>query len=195
MRLSYIFPVAIIGLVTGFWMGCTVDLTADVDGKFECATEADCEENYECREGFCYRRSVANNIPGCIDNDNDGYGVGTLEERQKCSLCENLGLCDEDCDDNDNTRSPGAGEACNGRDDNCNETVDEPTTCEGAGDCEALRPYIPANTSVTCENQQCVVKMNTQFCPGGQDPCPCNANPVACELGAYTAVPDPSECL
>lgn len=194
MRLIHISMGALLGLTAGFWVGCTVDLNSEVDGEFSCVTDEDCLDNYECRDNACYKRAI-DNVKDCIDNDNDGYGVGTLEDRQKCSLCENLGLCEEDCDDNDNTRSPGAGEACNGRDDNCNMETDEPTACESSADCEALRPYIPANTSVTCENSACVVKMNTQFCPNGANPCPCNANPVACTTGMYDAVPDPNQCL
>ncbi len=193
MRLSHLIAVAGVSLIAGLWTGCTVDLTADEEPIYQCLSDDDCIDGYECRsDGLCHKLSVDID-PLCIDKDNDGYGVGTIEERKKCSLCETLGLCDEDCDDNDKTRSPGAGEACNGRDDNCNDDIDEPTLCESTQDCLALSPYIPANTSVTCENQQCVVKMNTQIC--ATEGCPCNADPIACEASAYAPVPDPSECL
>ncbi|MEZ4460972.1 MAG: putative metal-binding motif-containing protein [bacterium] len=195
MRKIYGIMIASAGLITGVWAGCTVDDSAEIDGVFPCTIETDCIDGYECRDNFCYKRAVSNNIVNCIDNDNDGYGVGTPEERQKCSLCETLGLCEEDCNDNDNTISPGAGEACNGRDDNCNQDIDEPTACASSQDCESLRPYIPANTSVSCENQQCVVKMTTQFCTDGRADCPCTANPVACTSGMYDNVPDPGMCL
>ncbi len=195
MRLSHLIAVASVSLVAGLWAGCTVDLTAENDGEFPCVTKADCLDGYECGpDSLCYKVTI-DPIPGCTDTDGDGYGVGTIEERQKCTLCANSGLCDEDCDDNDKTRSPGAGEACNGRDDNCNDEIDEPTTCASAQDCQALSPYIPANTSVTCENQQCVVKMNTQLCFNDADPCPCNAEPIACTASMYEPVPDPSECI
>jgi hypothetical protein len=195
MRLSHLIAVASVSLVAGLWAGCTVDLTAENDGEFQCVTNADCLDTHECRtDGLCYKLSVVG-PKDCIDTDGDGYGIGTDEERQKCALCEGQGLCQEDCDDNDKTRSPGAGEACNGRDDNCNVDIDEPTTCASAQDCQALSPYIPANTSVTCENQQCVVKMNTQLCFNGADPCPCNASPIACTASMYETVPDPSECI
>jgi hypothetical protein len=49
----------------------------------------------------------------CIDNDNDGFGEGA---------CRNGNL---DCDDNNRDVNPFAGETCNGRDDNCNEEIDE----------------------------------------------------------------------
>ncbi len=196
MRFTHLIVVASVSLVAGLWAGCTVDLTADdPDGVFQCATADDCLDGYECRtDNHCYKLGIEPESK-CIDDDKDGYGIGSLEERQKCPLCEGQGLCGEDCNDDDKTISPGAGEACNGRDDNCNEEIDEPTTCASAQDCQSLSPYIPANTSVTCENMRCVVKMNTQLCFNGADPCPCNANPIACEASMYSAVPDPSECI
>ncbi len=191
MRLSHLIALAGVSLVVGLWTGCTVDLgVEDPPGGFECSTDDDCIDGFQCRADLhCYEFTTVE--PFCIDNDGDGYGVGTIEERQTCSLCESQGLCDEDCDDSDKTRNPGAGEACNGRDDNCNDDIDEPTTCASAQDCQALSPYIPTNTSVTCENQQCVVKMNNQFCTPARSDCPC-AEPVACEAGAYMTL---AECL
>jgi|GEM_PF-3233386 len=67
----------------------------------------------------------------CTDADSDGYdGYDAV-------------TCPEgtDCDDGDPAINPGADEACNGVDDNCNDQVDEgiepiPTTC-GIGQCAA----------------------------------------------------------
>jgi hypothetical protein len=47
----------------------------------------------------------------CIDFDGDGYGLNCKKEF--------------DCDDSDAARNPGAGEVCNGIDDDCNNIVDE----------------------------------------------------------------------
>ncbi len=192
MRLSHLIALVGVCFGMGLWAGCTVDLSDPGPGHFQCASSADCLEGYECRaDNLCHELTLNNQWFFCIDNDGDGYGVGTIEERQGCPLCESQGLCDEDCDDSDKTRNPGAGEACNGRDDNCNDDIDEPTTCASAQDCQALSPYIPANTSVTCENQRCVVKMNNQFCTPARNDCPC-AEPVACEASAYMT---PAECI
>ncbi len=192
MRLSHPIKVIYVGLLLGLWTSCTDDGGTTPTG---CVNNEGCLEGYECHgDGLCYENAIVDDV-FCIDNDGDGYGVGTIKARQKCPLCERLGLCGEDCDDNDKTRSPDGGEGCNGRDDNCNGEIDEPTPCNSAPDCQALTPYIPANTSVTCEDQQCVVKMDTQLCFNGANPCPCNAEPVACEASSYATVPATSECL
>jgi hypothetical protein len=49
--------------------------------------------------------------PGCVDNDNDKYGVG-------CGA-------GPDCDDSNTAVHPGATEVCNGIDDDCNGQTDE----------------------------------------------------------------------
>jgi hypothetical protein len=62
---------------------------------------------------------------GTVDNDNDTYNG-----------------CDEDCDDYNPERHPGALEACNFEDDDCNGTPDDPEDCPkckqepGPGDTE-----------------------------------------------------------
>lgn len=184
------FVVASFALIIGLWAGCS-DLTETPN----CTTE-DCPDGYECRaDDLCHRLTTTYTTLRCVDNDGDGYGVGTLEQRQKCPSCEREGLCGEDCDDNDKNRGPNAGEVCNGRDDNCNGEIDEPTPCRSSDDCQKLNPFIPANTSVVCENQQCVVKMLTHVCFNGANPCPCNSSPVACEATDYARVPAPSECI
>ena len=66
---------------------------------------------------------------GCItyyrDGDNDGYGVS---DDSQC-LCESEGLYRAteggDCADDDPNVHPGAPEACNGIDDNCDDQIDE----------------------------------------------------------------------
>ncbi len=54
----------------------------------------------------------------CTDSDGDGYGVG-----------DDLSACEEaepDCDDSNPSIFPGADEYCNGVDDDCDDSVDEP---------------------------------------------------------------------
>lgn len=101
--------------------GCEVDLT---DVKHCGACDQSCGETQTCGdvglgiecqgETTCY-----------VDADGDGYGAGagTVVE----------GNCpagsvprDGDCDDDNATVNPGAVDFCNGVDDNCSGTVDEP---------------------------------------------------------------------
>jgi len=191
------FRSLLLGLATYGLSGCTIDTSATADDvRFSCATNDDCEGGFECVANVCERRQTG--TPDCIDNDNDGYGVGTLEQRQTCRECVSRGRCEEDCNDNDASIHPYAPERCNGADDNCNGEIDEPTPCaDEPGICSNLGSTLPANTNVGCGTTSgvCEVLMSTQFCTNGADPCPCNALPVACEGGSYPVIPGPMDCL
>jgi len=83
----------------------------------DCTSEP-CPLEFECAEvGPTFRQCipVSGNCPGCIDRDQDDYGIGA----------DCLGL---DCDDSDPSIRPDGTESCNGRDDNCDGTVDEGCT-------------------------------------------------------------------
>ena len=60
-----------------------------------------------------------------VDGDNDGFGVSG----KKACLCQAndvyVTATGGDCDDGDAQRNPGAGEVCNGVDDNCNGVLDD----------------------------------------------------------------------
>jgi hypothetical protein len=58
-----------------------------------------------------------------VDIDGDGYGAGT--PFVGCMVAGRLVPRGGDCDDRDAATSPGASEACNGRDDDCNGIVDD----------------------------------------------------------------------
>ncbi len=65
------------------------------------------------------------------DGDGDGHGgVGTL-----VSVCGPTPVLPGDCDDSESARFPGATEACNGVDDDCDGRVDEDGVC----DCEVVQ--------------------------------------------------------
>ncbi|MCB9679608.1 MAG: hypothetical protein H6737_31165 [Alphaproteobacteria bacterium] len=59
------------------------------------------------------------------DLDNDGYGAGTAVA--DCSQPPGTEATDTDCDDGDPNTYPGAGEACDGLDNDCNGVADDNT--------------------------------------------------------------------
>lgn len=175
----------------GIWTGCTVDESAlSTSQAWECTDNSDCTSGFICTNSFCSEEGPQ--TVDCVDVDGDGYGVG--EDRTSCRRCESFGQCDEDCDDTNALIHPGAGEPCNGVDDNCNMDIDEPTPCEDAQDCASLDPLglytVECGVSNICE-----VKMTTQICSPPRADCPCNADPLVCTAGSYPALPDPSECF
>ncbi|HET6283185.1 MAG TPA: MopE-related protein [Polyangia bacterium] len=76
------------------------------------------------------------------DKDGDGYGgVGATKTTMFCGATKGFGVGTNDCNDDDPAINPGASEVCNGRDDNCNQRVDEEAKvycgvgwCRRAGD-------------------------------------------------------------
>lgn len=92
-----------------------------------------------CEDGRC--------VEGCLDNDNDGFGVG----------CE----AGPDCDDRNAQRFPGNPERCDGFDNDCNAQVDEGGVCDDR--CEP-----------ECEvgEQRCQGGSAVQFCALDAEGCP-----------------------
>lgn len=187
--------IAFAAFAVGIWTGCTVGFDVAQSEKFPCVSDDDCIQGFECVSELCRERKTISG-PNCVDDDEDGYGVGeTLEERQGCPQCENFGRCDEDCNDGDPAINPGAVEQCNMIDDNCNGEVDDPTPCMSNADCSALEG--PPNTQPQCDMNSgtCQIFMTTQLCTNGASPCPCNGMPQMCTVGQYPMIPDPSTCL
>ena len=88
------------------------------------------------------------------DADNDGYGVAP----SKC-LCNATGnfraLQSGDCNDNDPNFKPGAKELCDGKDNDCDQQVDEDPALSMCGSV--------ANGSPVCSNGQCVAYCATGY--------------------------------
>ncbi len=69
------------------------------------------------------------------DADNDGYGDSDSEPLAQCSRpagykgASELAATTGDCDDDNPAINPGAAEACNGIDDNCDDQIDEGGVC------------------------------------------------------------------
>jgi hypothetical protein len=66
-----------------------------------------------------------------VDADEDGFGDSAAELVQRCEAASKLVENGGDCDDADAAIFPGADEYCNGRDDDCDEVVDEEPTVDG----------------------------------------------------------------
>ncbi len=133
----------------------TIVICPDNDGDGFTA-DVDCDDNNPtinpgadevCDDGLdnnC-NNQVDEGCTTCTDADNDGFfaqaGCGTPI----------------DCDDNEKTLFPGATETCNGRDDDCDGSVDEGfdvdddgfTSCNG--DCDDADPAINPNAEEICD--------------------------------------------
>jgi hypothetical protein len=59
------------------------------------------------------------------DADGDLRGDGAAEPMKACALLPGMVEDDRDCDDGDASRHPGADEACNDRDEDCDSMIDE----------------------------------------------------------------------
>jgi hypothetical protein len=122
---------------------CAAPCGDGCDDGFECVTEGRGGENIDVclpADGAC---------SGCIDSDGDGAGVG--------AACES-----RDCNDDDGDVFPGATEACNGVDDDCDDSIDEgfdlttdPENCGACGQsCSADRAEVACVDSL-CEITAC----------------------------------------
>lgn len=87
----------------------------------------------------------------CVDEDGDGYGVG-------------VGCSGSDCDDADESVNPGEAELCNGIDDDCDGTADDPPTDCLSGRCYAL-------TDGTYESIQGAECVDGECIAGSATPC------------------------
>ena len=98
-----------------------------------CSSDADCAAGQVCRDGRCWA--------GC-DTDLDGDG----------HLAPDCGGAD--CDDSDAGVHPGAAEACNGMDDDCDGQVDEDCglPCASNADCPADQVCLAGRCAQTCSS-------------------------------------------
>lgn len=135
------------------------------DGSFcatSCATSGLCPPGATCETGSADGAPLAVCVPlagactGCVDADEDGYGVG-------------VDCVGEDCDDSDADTHAGADELCGGGDEDCDGTVDEgfdltsdPAHCGG---CDVACD--PANGVGACVDGACTIAS----CDGGWDDC------------------------
>ncbi|MFH1438620.1 MAG: hypothetical protein ABIJ56_23125 [Pseudomonadota bacterium] len=104
----------------GVECGNEADQCSDLGGADyclqDCTASETCPEGYTCTaiEGEEFDLCVPDGgeCPGCVDGDEDGYGIGPD--------------CDgPDCRDDNGDVHPGATEVCDGIDNDCNDEIDE----------------------------------------------------------------------
>lgn len=206
---TILLTIATVCFSAGIWTGCTVGFDVDQAGVFPCTSNDDCIQGYECSigdgeaEGVCEEPPPPDEAPPCdkeadpegdIDLDNDGYGTGPNRTN-----CPQATRAEEDCDDNDPNVFPGAGERCNGADDDCDTEVDE-FDCQIADDCgpEPTENDLNDFFYYACESNTCVMRPYNQ--PGECSEVAVTCNPqeqaFTYELGGqtYNATELPDEC-
>ncbi|MFM7204371.1 MAG: MopE-related protein [Myxococcota bacterium] len=99
-----------------------------------------------------------------VDSDKDGYGKAGSTPTQACSAPSGYVNNNTDCDDTLNTVYPGAAEACNGRDDDCDGVIDDnaPTTAwyqdsdgDGYGNASVTQQACTKPTGYVSNNTDC----------------------------------------
>ncbi len=112
------------------------------------------------------------------DADRDGYySFQTGTPKVGCGNIPGYALVGGDCDDTDASIHPGATEVCNGKDDNCNGSIDERVRPQcGVGGC--------ARESPTCNPADCVPGRPTpEICNLFDDDCNGEVDDNACPTG------------
>jgi len=122
------------------------------------------------------------------DADGDGYYRSqTGTPKLGCGGIPGYAAVGGDCVDTDATIHPGATEICNGKDDNCNGTIDERVRPQcGVGSCRRESPTCDAKdcapgapVAETCNafDDDCNGEVDDNACPGGQT---CDATTYQC---------------
>lgn len=143
---------------------------------FTCTVETqdtDCIAGFECSAATqrCIKKVTGGPKP-CIDMDEDGYGTGT--ERVECANPE------EDFDDADPARYPGAPEICDGKDNNNDMQVDGTITCSAPSDCPQVG--FPDGALFRCTGGVCVLKPSNTTIAGCDVEIACNGAAGYAEL-------------
>ncbi|MEL6182736.1 MAG: MopE-related protein, partial [Myxococcota bacterium] len=94
---------------------------------------------------------------GCVDGDDDSYGVGRL--------CEGF-----DCDDDDNSVHQNAPEICDGQDNDCDGEADEALALNVCGGCEPL-DAVPGDPCGPCGLDELICGNGMLGCDG-ETACP-----------------------
>ena len=112
------------------WVTAGGDCDDDLDHRYPGADELCNDLDDDCDDAVD-EEPVVDPPTWYFDNDLDGFGTDTITLVQ-CAGPEGYANIAGDCDDDLDTRYPGADEYCNGIDDDCDDLVDEePTVGDG----------------------------------------------------------------
>lgn len=171
-----------------------VDVAGDCDDS-DPLTYADAEEICDERDNDCDSEVDEGATDPRIwypDDDGDGYGTDGATLAQ-CSTPDGYADSRDDCDDGDGAVNPGAFEACNDIDDNCNGTIDSdsPDATEyhpdadgdGYGDAHSGASSCTAISDWTTDDADCldtdatVNPSGSEACNGLDDDCDGTTDP------------------
>ena len=193
--------------VYGTLLGCADGALADGYA----AKDGDCDENdgdvHPGATEVCNGKDddcngqIDENAPAVMmwpDADGDGYyKFQTGTSRLGCGKVSGYASLGGDCDDADPAIHPGATEVCNGKDDNCNGSVDERVRPQcGVGWCARESPTcktadcVPGPPAVeTCNllDDDCNGEVDDNACPSGQT---CQVNQCISGGGGTTVPAD-----
>lgn len=121
--------------------------------------------------------------PWFADWDADGWGVSGIWV-VTCNPLSTFSLLSGDCDDNTAAIRPGAGEVCNGKDDDCDAISDELPECQSGdmdgdidgytvseGDCDDSRADVHPGAREVCDGKDndCDLQTDEEYLTGGCD--------------------------
>ncbi|MCB9611760.1 MAG: putative metal-binding motif-containing protein [Sandaracinus sp.] len=93
-----------------------------------------------------------------VDEDRDGFGDSASSPERACRFIPGRAIVGDDCNDGDESVSPGARDVCNGVDDDCDGSIDEDaeTLCRDAlGIVEAACAHLEGEDAPRCVVTSC----------------------------------------
>ncbi len=111
--------VRLVVMVALAMVGCSSISEAELDARM------DLDGDGVSRPDDCDDDDPAVGAAESLFFDSDGDGYGSLTPAESCSAVSNAVSNSDDCDDNDELVYPGAEESCDGKDGDCNGTVDD----------------------------------------------------------------------
>ena len=169
---------------------CAPDATYNTEQAGDCDdSEADAfpgqTESCDGVDNDCDDLVDENGATGCVDRfedrDQDGHGVASSSACVCTPEAPFNAILDDDCDDTNPFIKPGAAEACNGLDDDCNDQIDEGV----AGQCSPFYKDADNDGWGDANDSQCLCTPSGQYTTTKPGDCNDNRNdvfPLAQEL-------------